>query len=191
MHADQFPRHCAGSGNILDDKFQMHLLKTREQHLLNGLALKMHNAKQVSWSKISNMYSNMCPCVRGVRGLSFQNDVHMAADRTCTASLSQTGKTIFDAWMLEESDHVQGLAHAYGDRVVNEAFTKAVSNADPENKAVLAKLKYVRDFRALILRGIEAQCGLCRRPQVALLHQPHRRQHWMVRERGPVDAVAN
>jgi hypothetical protein len=37
-----------GSGNVLDENFQLHLLKTREKHLLNGLALKMHAAKQVS-----------------------------------------------------------------------------------------------------------------------------------------------
>jgi hypothetical protein len=54
----------------------------------------------------------------------------------------QAGKTIFDAWMLEESDHVQGLAHAYGDRVVTEAFANALRSADQENKPVLAKLKY-------------------------------------------------
>lgn len=59
---------------------------------------------------------------------------------------------MFDTWMLEESDSVQGLAHAYGERVVNEQFVKAIDSAVPENRAVLEQLRSVRTTSRQLVR---------------------------------------
>ena len=43
--------------------------------------------------------------------------------------------------MHHESDTVQGLAHAYGEKLVNERFTEAIATAVPENRDTLEKLR--------------------------------------------------
>ena len=43
----------------------------------------------------------------------------------------QKGEAAFQVWMMEESDHVQHTAHAYEERVVNDAMLRANKDADP------------------------------------------------------------
>ena len=50
------------------------------------------------------------------------------------------GKSIFEVWMLEESDLVQGLAFAYGERVTLERFIHATKTCDPSLRPVLSQL---------------------------------------------------
>ena len=50
------------------------------------------------------------------------------------------GKSIFEVWMLEESDLVQGLAFAYGERVTLERFIHATKTCDPSLRPILSQL---------------------------------------------------
>merc|ERR1712203_805164 len=47
------------------------------------------------------------------------------------AQAKSEGTSLFDAWMLEESDLVQAVAIAYGERVVLEQFAENIKNVDP------------------------------------------------------------
>merc|ERR550534_3063559 len=51
------------------------------------------------------------------------------------------GKSLFEVWMLEESDAVQRTAKSYGDRIVLEQSIKAADNInDPKLKSVMQNL---------------------------------------------------
>jgi len=52
----------------------------------------------------------------------------------------QGGKSLFDVWMKEESDLIQGLARAHGDRFVFDQFLLVSRNADAEARHVLTAL---------------------------------------------------
>eukprot|EP00128_Syssomonas_multiformis_P011956 Colp12_sorted_trinity150504_noHs@36258 len=47
------------------------------------------------------------------------------------------GPKVFETWMLQESDLVQAVAKAYGERVAVEQFHQSISKADPELRGVL------------------------------------------------------
>ena len=49
----------------------------------------------------------------------------------------------FDTWMYQEQDLVQAAAHAYGERLISEAFGKALDKADPGLQPVLKKLHHL------------------------------------------------
>ena len=51
------------------------------------------------------------------------------------------GEEVFQVWMMEESDHVQHTAHAYGEGVVNDAMLRAIKEADPDIQGVLESLR--------------------------------------------------
>ena len=53
----------------------------------------------------------------------------------------QKGEAMFQTWMMEESDLVQHTAHAYGERVVNDAMLQAIKSADPDIQGVLESLR--------------------------------------------------
>ena len=56
--------------------------------------------------------------------------------------LQVAGKSgLFDTWMYDESDLIQGAARAYGERLVCEQFTEAYNTADPALRAVLHQLR--------------------------------------------------
>eukprot|EP00126_Sphaerothecum_destruens_P009145 Sdes_comp20439_c0_seq1m14601 len=52
----------------------------------------------------------------------------------------QSGKTIYDTWMMEESDLVQAVATAYGERVVLEQFSNVIDTCDSSLRGVLTDL---------------------------------------------------
>ena len=52
----------------------------------------------------------------------------------------QDGKSVFDTWMLEESDNVQALASAYGENMSIEQFDKAIKTANPSLVPTLKEL---------------------------------------------------
>jgi acyl-CoA oxidase len=53
----------------------------------------------------------------------------------------QQKKSIFDAWMLEQSDNVQALATSYGEQIAVQQFDKAIrERAHPEIKDTLRNL---------------------------------------------------
>jgi len=49
----------------------------------------------------------------------------------------------FDTWMYQEQDLVQAAAHAYGERLISESFSKALDKADPGLQPVLKKLRHL------------------------------------------------
>ena len=49
----------------------------------------------------------------------------------------------FDTWMYQEQDLVQAAAHAYGERLISESFSKALDKADPGLQPVLKKLHHL------------------------------------------------
>jgi len=54
---------------------------------------------------------------------------------------TKAGKSIFEVWMLEESEAVQRTARSYGERIILEQSIKAVDNIqDPKLKSVMQKL---------------------------------------------------
>ena len=53
----------------------------------------------------------------------------------------QEGVPLFETWMQEESDLIQHLAHAFGERVVNEQMLLAIAQADDTLKADLEALR--------------------------------------------------
>ena len=52
----------------------------------------------------------------------------------------QKGKSIFDVWMYEESDLIQGLAQAYSERAIFEACLNTLKTCEADLKPILAKL---------------------------------------------------
>jgi len=69
-------------------------------------------------------------------------------EKTCLMGLgmamktkTKAGKSIFEVWMLEESEAVQRTARSYGERIILEQSIKAVDNIqDPKLKSVMQKL---------------------------------------------------
>jgi acyl-CoA oxidase len=55
-------------------------------------------------------------------------------------SKKKQGKSLFDAWMFEESDTIQALSQAYSDHVVYTASLKALKSCDNALKPMLEKL---------------------------------------------------
>ena len=49
----------------------------------------------------------------------------------------------FDTWMYQEQDLVQAAAHAYGERLISECFSKAIDKAEPGLQPVLKKLHHL------------------------------------------------
>ncbi len=64
------------------------------------------------------------------------------------------GKGLFDVWMLEASDQVQGLAQAYAERVVYEQARAALQRCDPAWVPTLGRL-----FLLAALDGLERDLG--------------------------------
>ncbi|CAO3658103.1 unnamed protein product [Umbelopsis vinacea] len=54
--------------------------------------------------------------------------------------MASEGQSLFDVWMKQESDAIQALARAHGERIVLEEFKKVVDNANGQAKAVLDTL---------------------------------------------------
>lgn len=77
-------------------------------------------------------------------------------DQRMSAKMKKDAKSIFDVWMLEESDLVQSAANAHGDRVVLIANAQACADyaqknaADKETQSVLVSL-----CRLFALRRLE------------------------------------
>lgn len=66
-----------------------------------------------------------------------------------------SGKKLFDVWMKEESDGVQGTALCFGERIVLERFIEVIAGCkDAKNKAVLIDM-----CRLYALRKIEQDIG--------------------------------
>jgi len=58
----------------------------------------------------------------------------------------QEGKSVFETWMLNESDNVQALATAYGENLALEQFNLAIQTAHP---SLVANLKHMFTLYAL------------------------------------------
>lgn len=66
---------------------------------------------------------------------------HLLTELALTLNLKKKeGKSLFEAWMFEESDAIQSLSQAYADRVVFEASLKVLNTCDPLLKPILEKL---------------------------------------------------
>lgn len=66
----------------------------------------------------------------------------------------ESGASIFDTWMLQESDNVQALATAYGENMTLEQFAKAIEVAIPESKPVLQKLFSLYSLDRIMADGV-------------------------------------
>jgi acyl-CoA oxidase len=64
--------------------------------------------------------------------------------------IASEGQPLFDVWMKQESDTIQALARAHGERIVLEEFKKVVDNANGQAKVVLHTL-----FQLYALNTIE------------------------------------
>ncbi|PRP86924.1 hypothetical protein PROFUN_03672 [Planoprotostelium fungivorum] len=49
-------------------------------------------------------------------------------------------KSIFEVWQLEESDHIQDLAKAYGERIVLERFIDVIGTSDASIQSTLTQI---------------------------------------------------
>lgn len=56
------------------------------------------------------------------------------------ATKMKQGEQLFDIWMSQESDLVQAVARAYGERIVLEQFIKTLSTCDQSLKKVLTEV---------------------------------------------------
>ena len=66
---------------------------------------------------------------------------HLITELSLTLnSKKKQGKSLYEVWMFEESDTIQGLSQAYADRVVIEASLKVLQTCDPLLKPILEKL---------------------------------------------------
>jgi len=59
---------------------------------------------------------------------------------TKLANKMKKGEQLFDIWMTQESDLVQGVSRAYGERIVLEEFIKVLGTCDQSLKKVLTEL---------------------------------------------------
>lgn len=50
---------------------------------------------------------------------------------------------MYDTWMLQQSDLVQDVARAYGERLISEQFAAAIRKADPDLTATLQQLYHL------------------------------------------------
>ena len=55
-------------------------------------------------------------------------------------SKKKQGKSLYDAWMFEESDAIQALSQAYSDRVVYAASLQALESCENALRPMLEKL---------------------------------------------------
>ncbi len=128
------------------------------KELLSELAKDKSKAKQAV-AKHMAIEKGVPKSLRGfVRGVSgdvsskeWQLGVFRAREEFCLHDLAMRlndhksgGKDIFESWMLNESDAVQALATAYGERIVLEQFYEQVENnggsVDAATKHRLGKL---------------------------------------------------
>ena len=63
-------------------------------------------------------------------------------------------KELFNMWMYQESDLVQGAARAFGERVVSEAFAQGIKDADETLEPILTQL-----YKLYLLNIIEKDLG--------------------------------
>jgi len=82
--------------------------------------------------------------IGSVEGLQSLIEIRYHRVLTQLATTMQTnisnGKTVFQLWMHEESDLVQGLAHAFAEKMVFDAAQLAISKADSSIKDILGLL---------------------------------------------------
>ncbi|XP_049849386.1 uncharacterized protein LOC126318617 isoform X1 [Schistocerca gregaria] len=77
---------------------------------------------------------------------------------------TRRGQTLFEIWMYEESEGIQSLALAYGERIAMEECLRAIKNAeDSQVRAVLSSLTHLyglkcveRDLRFYYEQGVLA-----------------------------------
>jgi len=63
---------------------------------------------------------------------------------TLGKKMMMAGKAgLFDTWMLQESDLVQGAARAYGERLISEQFGEVLKTCDASLKPMLTKLHHL------------------------------------------------
>ncbi|XP_013413582.1 acyl-coenzyme A oxidase 2, peroxisomal [Lingula anatina] len=63
---------------------------------------------------------------------------------TLGLKMQQAGKEgIFDSWMYDCSDLIQGAARAYGERLISERFAATINESDSSLKPVLSKLYHL------------------------------------------------
>ena len=83
--------------------------------------------------------------------LSNQNYLHTLLESRENKLFTALGKKMmkagkagrFDTWMYQEQDLVQAAAHAYGERLISECFSKALDEADPGLQPVLKNLHHL------------------------------------------------
>jgi acyl-CoA oxidase len=54
--------------------------------------------------------------------------------------MAKEGQPLFEVWMKQESDTIQALARAHGERIILEQFNEVVNSANGEAKPVLEAL---------------------------------------------------
>lgn len=50
---------------------------------------------------------------------------------------------VFDTWMYQENDLIQGAARSFGERLVSERFAEVIKQADPSLKPILTQLYHL------------------------------------------------
>jgi acyl-CoA oxidase len=66
----------------------------------------------------------------------------------------QEGKSVFETWMLQESDNVQALATAYGENMTIESFANAIKSANPTLAPTLKDLFSLYALDRIVTDGV-------------------------------------
>ena len=100
------------------------------------------------------------PQVQDIKLQSYLHQLMVRRELLLFTSLGErlmmaTGKKgLFDTWMYQESDLVQGAARAFGERVVSEAFAQGIKDADKSLQPILAQL-----YKLYLLNIVEKDLG--------------------------------
>ena len=54
--------------------------------------------------------------------------------------MAAQNRTVFDTWMYQESDLVQGAAKAYTERLIGQAFVEQIEKSDTTLQPILEQL---------------------------------------------------
>jgi len=87
--------------------------------------------------------------------LHILNEREMTLFKTLGGKMAAAGKEgMFNTWMMEESDVIQGAARAFGDRLIAERFAHVLTTCDSELKPILEQL-----FNLYMVSTIEKNLG--------------------------------
>ena len=86
----------------------------------------------------------MRSCKHARRGVNEEKSFFNSIIHSAIPFLRQAGKAgMFDTWMMQESDAVQGSARAFAERLISERFDATIKSSQESLQTVLGQLYHL------------------------------------------------